>query len=207
MDTEPEVFEMGESQEKKNKKMEKEVKNALSQKGWKKRTEHVCKPCWELKYCPYGPLIEQFPLLEDESAKAEELGWYAKLVKGKGWIPCNKKDKGALPDINRVIGEFGRLNENSCEIFGHICPVFFVNEPLTETRELRKVNRNVPRKIFLRIVRRDNQTCQKCGKILREEEIRIDHKIPFSKGGPTEEDNLRVLCEECNRKKGSSIEI
>src|SRR5229473_5814126 len=21
-----------------------------------------CKPCWELKYCPYGPLVEQFPL-------------------------------------------------------------------------------------------------------------------------------------------------
>jgi len=22
----------------------------------------VCKPCWELKYCPYGPLVEFFPL-------------------------------------------------------------------------------------------------------------------------------------------------
>lgn len=21
----------------------------------------VCKPCWELKYCPYGPLVEYFP--------------------------------------------------------------------------------------------------------------------------------------------------
>jgi len=21
-----------------------------------------CKPCWELKYCPYGPLVEFFPL-------------------------------------------------------------------------------------------------------------------------------------------------
>lgn len=184
-----------------------DVPDTIVEEEWKRRTDHVYKPCWELKYCPYGSLVEQFPLGEDESAKAEELGWYAKLVKGKGWVPCNKHDKGAIPDINRVIGEFGRLNENSCGIFGHICPVFFVNEPLTETRELRKVNRNVSRKMFLRIVRRDNQTCQKCGKILREEEIRIDHKIPFSKGGPTEEENLRVLCEECNRKKGSSIEI
>ena len=198
---------MGESQEKKNKKLEKEVKNALSQKGWKKRTEHVCKPCWELKYCPYGPLVEQFPLNEDESAKAEELGWYAKLVKGKGWVPCNKEDKGAIPDINRVIGEFGRLNENSCELFGHICPVFLVNEPLTETSDFRKVTRAVSRSMFLRIVRRDNQTCQICGKILKDEEIKIDHIIPFSKGGPTEEGNLRVLCEECNRKKGASIDI
>ena len=30
---------------------------------WKERTSRVCKPCWELKYCPYGPLVEQLPLL------------------------------------------------------------------------------------------------------------------------------------------------
>ena len=23
---------------------------------------NICKPCWELKYCPYGPLVEDFPL-------------------------------------------------------------------------------------------------------------------------------------------------
>src|SRR5450759_5544708 len=24
-------------------------------------TGSVCKPCWELKYCPYGQLVEMFP--------------------------------------------------------------------------------------------------------------------------------------------------
>jgi len=160
-----------------------------------------------LKYCPYGPLVEEFPLHEDESAKAIEKGWYVKFVKGKGWIPCGKKYAGAEPDINRVFNEFGSLNKHSCDIFGHICPVFFVNEPLTETGELRKVNRNIPRGTFLRIVRRDNQTCQICCKNLKEDEIWIDHVIPFSEGGPTEESNLRVLCEDCNRKKRTSVEI
>jgi hypothetical protein len=176
------------------------------EKEWKRRTEHVCKPCWELKYCPYGPLVEQFPLHEDENAKAVELGWYAKLVKGKGWVPCSKNDAGAIPDTNRVFKEFGSLNKHSCNVFGHICPVFFVNEPLTETEELRKVSRSISRKMFLRIVRRDNQTCQICGKNLKEEEIQIDHIIPFSEGGPTEEGNLRVLCGDCNRKKRASVE-
>jgi hypothetical protein len=184
-----------------------DVPDAVAEEEWKRRTKHICKPSWELKYCPYGPLVEQFPLSEDESAKAVELGWYAKLVKGKGWIPCSKHDKGAIPDINRVLGEFGPLNENQCTIFGHICPVFFVNEPFTETAELRKVNRPISRKMFLRIVRRDNQTCQNCGKILKDDEVKIDKIIPFSRGGPTEESNLRVLCEECNRKKGTFIEI
>jgi len=30
---------------------------------WKHRSTQVCKPCWELKYCPYGPFVEQSPLL------------------------------------------------------------------------------------------------------------------------------------------------
>jgi hypothetical protein len=33
----------------------------------KPRFKHiVCKPCWELKYCPYGSLVEYFPLLSEE---------------------------------------------------------------------------------------------------------------------------------------------
>ena len=54
----------------------------------KRRVKAVCKPCWEIKYCPYGPLIEQFPL------------------------PDNDKDP------------------RRCRIFGHICPVYFVAEPI-----------------------------------------------------------------------------
>jgi len=178
-----------------------------TEKEWQERIRHVCKPCWELKYCPYGPLVEQFPLHEAESAKVQELCWYVKLVKGKGWVPCDEDDKDAIPDINRVIEKFGYLDVRSCLIFGHNCPVFYVNEPFTETAEQRKIKRTISRKMFLRIVRRDNQTCQLCGKILKDSEIRIDHIIPFSKGGPTEESNLRVLCEDCNRKKGSSIDV
>ena len=178
---------------------------ASFEKEWKRRTKHICKPCWELKYCPYGPLVEQFPLHEKALKKAIELGYYSKLVKGKGWIPCDKDDIGAYPDISRIIEEFGNIDEHSCEIFGHDCPVFSVNEPFTESNELRRIGRSIPRETFLRVVRRDNQTCQVCGRVLKDREIVIDHVIPFSKGGPTQEENLRVLCEDCNRKKGASI--
>lgn len=179
----------------------------IVEKEWKRRTEHVCKPCWELKYCPYGPLVEQFPLLEDEGSKAIELGWYARLIEGKGWVSCGENDSGAVPDINRVFAEFGSLNKHTCDIFGHICPVFFVNEPFSETEETRKTKRTVSRTMFLRVVRRDNQTCQVCGKILKDNEIEIDHIIPYSEGGPTEEKNLRVLCKECNRNKRNLVKI
>lgn len=37
---------------------------------WKKRVKAVCKPCWELKYCPYGPLVEEFPLKEEPDSQS-----------------------------------------------------------------------------------------------------------------------------------------
>src|SRR5262249_35446809 len=39
---------------------------------WKERTSRVCKPCWEIKYCPYGPLVEQSPILPSLRAPASE---------------------------------------------------------------------------------------------------------------------------------------
>lgn len=134
-------------------------------KEWKRRTKHICKPCWELKYCPYGSLVENFPLETDESRDTEEV----------------------------------------CLIFGHYCPVFFINEPLSEVGQLRKISRRVSRNMFLRIARRDNYTCQECGRHLKDNEIEIDHIIPISRGGSGEESNLRILCKACNRKKGSEI--
>ena len=43
---------------------------------WKERTSRVCKPCWELKYCPYGPFVEQSPLLPALKAGMKEKNDY-----------------------------------------------------------------------------------------------------------------------------------
>ncbi len=46
---------------------------SLSEDKWIARTKHICKPCWELKYCPYGPLVEKFPIQDpfgDHSCRA-----------------------------------------------------------------------------------------------------------------------------------------
>jgi hypothetical protein len=45
-------------------------------KDWRSRTKHVCKPCWELKYCPYGPLVEHAPALPPDRADAVEHNEY-----------------------------------------------------------------------------------------------------------------------------------
>jgi len=56
------------------------------------------------------------------------------------------------------------------------------------------------------ILKRDNFHCQYCGRGIEDGvKLNVDHIIPVSKGGKTEEDNLQTLCWECNIGKGSDI--
>jgi 5-methylcytosine-specific restriction endonuclease McrA len=130
---------------------------------WEKRVRAVCKPCGEIKYCPYGPLSELLPLKE-------------------------------LPD------------GQSCRIFGHDCPVFYCAEPLTETKELRNISRSIPRPVQFRVLKRENQICSECGESVKDEDVEFDHIIPWSKGGSSHENNVRLLCRQCNRKRGDRFE-
>ena len=129
----------------------------------KQRVKAVCKPCWEINYCPYGPLVEEFPL-------------------------------AGLDDDRR------------CRIFGHECPVFHVAEPFTETKELRKISRTISRPTQFRVLKRDNQVCRKCGQPVADDDIHFDHIIPWSKGGPSAEHNVQLLCSACNLQKSDSFE-
>lgn len=58
---------------------------------WKKRSTHVCKPCWELKYCPYGPFVEQSPLLPSIRSKAKTHNEHIKNILDSGFIGTVKQ--------------------------------------------------------------------------------------------------------------------
>ena len=65
-------------------------------------------------------------------------------------------------------------------------------------------------KLREKIKSRDKYTCKSCGLSIYDELnllLEIDHIIPLSKGGLTEENNLQVLCWRCNRSKGNKITI
>lgn len=147
--------------------MKKQTKNQLSIWGekinWKQRVKSVCKPCWELKYCPYGILVENFPLKSENDDK-------------------------------------------SCRIYGHDCPVYYVAEPFTETKDLRNISRSIPRSVQFRVLKRENQICSSCGNSVKDDLIEFDHIIPWSKGGSSDESNIRLLCKQCNRKRGNRFE-
>ena len=93
------------------------------------------------------------------------------------------------------------FRDGECNIFGHICPVFFAAEEITETKTERRRGRYISFSVKMRVVRRDNHTCQHCKMHLRDDEVEFDHIIPISKGGSSEEHNIRLTCFKCNRDK------
>lgn len=69
--------------------------------------DEVDKPCYKCGFCPYGTLVEEYPLHPE--------------VKGK--------DRERLNELN----ERGELYTGySCLVFGHDCPVFYQAEAITE---------------------------------------------------------------------------
>ncbi len=183
---------------------------------WKERTSTICKPCWELKYCPYGPLVEHFPLLPITKTQAAAHNSYLEDCLETGSLSDGRPLDDALreefehmlkcdddshrPDNIPPVFLIAR-----CNVFGHICPVFFMWESYTETKDIRRHTRYIPRDVMLKVVRRDGQVCQQCYRPVPDTKVEFDHIIPFSKGGPTSEGNLRLLCKDCNRSKTSSL--
>jgi hypothetical protein len=184
---------------------------------WKKRIFNICKPCWELKYCPYGPLVEDFPLFPLTRKDARDHNdYFVECIKTGKLGSGDKLDNQRKKWFEEEIKTFNpdeypeslpkELSEASCKVFGHICPVFVVAEPLTETKERRKHSRLISREVMLRVVRRDGQICQKCNKPVVDNEVEFDHIIPFSKGGKSTVENLRLVHDDCNRRKSNSLE-
>jgi hypothetical protein len=176
--------------------------------------DSVCKPCWELKYCPYGELVEFFPApggrLTPEEVKASFQEVMDKLLAGKCtdeedvWEAVEQLQQRA-PWMAEEIREYDP-EEIACKIFGHACPVFFVQSGATETKESRRIgDRYISREIMLKVVRRDNHVCQQCFTYVRDDEVEFDHTIPVSRGGATSVENIKLYCRPCNRKKSNTL--
>jgi len=62
-------------------------------------------------------------------------------------------------------------------------------------------------KLRYEVLKRDNFTCQLCGRKAPEVKLEVDHIIPKSAGGTDDPNNLRTVCYACNRGKGSILSI
>jgi hypothetical protein len=183
----------------------------------------VCKPCWELHYCPYGVLVESMPFCDspEDKKRHKEIGLTETpnqmYERAKQELTSTRpSDDNELwnnmffvmyadPEKKQFVQQFNPRDVR-CTIFGHTCPVFahcYLN--VTETRARRRVTRSIPHDIMFKVARRDDYRCQKCHNLVPDDQMEFDHIIPHAKGGPTTVANIRLLCRTCNRKKGSSL--
>ena len=73
--------------------------------------------------------------------------------------------------------------------------------------ELRRGARNINWRLRAIVLMRDGARCQMCGAEARNgAQLHVDHILPWSKGGTTTLENLRILCNVCNIGK-SNIEV
>lgn len=124
-------------------------------------------------------------------------------------------------DIEEILGGWRRTCDN-CEgenypllhwekprkfdlCFGCLSKLYFqyVAEIEKKNEELVIIRKTISEEVRNKIFNRDGQKCVYCG---AKEDLQIDHKIPFSKGGTTIFDNLQTLCKNCNKKKNNKIE-
>ena len=112
--------------------------------------KNVIKPCKLCGYCPYGQLVEEYPLPPMTRAEMVDHNEYMKKALSEGvFDEENKKD--GLPlmtraDAEQEIAEFDpndyseekdeQMEKMSCSVFGHCCPVFYQMELLSEENEV-----------------------------------------------------------------------
>lgn len=72
----------------------------------------------------------------------------------------------------------------------------------SKTQRSERRREPIPKNVKMYVWQRDGGRCVECGS---KERLEYDHIIPLSKGGSNTERNIQLLCERCNRSKGSSI--
>jgi len=104
--------------------------------------------------------------------------------------------KNLLPNhpvrLERMIGATEPLDLGA---FADFVNFVAVEQP---TWQDRLANRRVPDSMRAAVLVRDGGRCRRCRRSIN---LEMDHIVPVSRGGRTEETNLQVLCRRCNRSK------
>jgi hypothetical protein len=111
--------------------------------------ENIIKPCRLCGYCPYGQLVEEFPL--PPIARSEAKAHYNYIVKAlaKGTFDNPENKESPLMTREMAEKEISEFNKNDypervsptdlkmqCGVFGHFCPAYYHAELLAEENEV-----------------------------------------------------------------------
>jgi hypothetical protein len=98
---------------------------------------------------------------------------------------------------------FAISNSGAVEIFA-LCLIFLLDaESRREyAKNERSQYRSIPTEVKNRVLERDGGRCVMCGS---SEGIHFDHILPIARGGDNTEDNIQILCKDCNLRKSDKI--
>lgn len=111
--------------------------------AWKEKLFSNAKPCLDLNYCPYGPLVEDFPLLPPTRSEAQ---YHVEYAEERLRIGTSADGKPLDAETKEHLKQTIHFNSSQefpdeipelffdvkCDIFGHLCPVFFVAESFAD---------------------------------------------------------------------------
>ncbi len=104
----------------------------------------------------------------------------------------------------RHIQDFARVKGSSKTITADItAQALKMLIPTDDTRETNESPYVIPFEVRIKVWRRDNGKCVRCG---TRQKLEFDHIIPVSKGGSNTARNIELLCENCNRLKSDTIQ-
>lgn len=184
--------------------LQEEITEKQIEETVEKNRDKVYKPCWDLKICPYGVLVELFPLPQQvtrSQAIARNEHLKESLKKGaysKKMTPVFQEEVESFNplDYPETEDEIKFKNE-ACKHFGHICPVFFTGELLENSEELQRqktdINALEKNEAAAKNVDLYSYKCETCGARLEDYEAEIVRERKSR--------NVRILCGLC-RKKG-----
>lgn len=90
---------------------------------------------------------------------------------------------------------------------GNIAVRRFCFELLPNKIKPKRKRTHVPRGLRHEVFKRDQYRCVECGASKDDgATLHVDHKIPVSKGGTDELENLQTLCSDCNLNKSDVIQ-
>ena len=118
------------------------------------------------------------------------------------------EDCRTLKHMDEIVEWLYRINRNYW--VNHNCPGFVYNATFIcrvgKANAKRKRTR-IPRGMRHEVFKRDNYRCVECGASKDDgATLHVDHKVPVSKGGTDELENLQTLCSDCNLNKSDVIQ-
>lgn len=109
-----------------------------------------------------------------------------------------EKDRSFKERIKRELLEKERKKELESQAIQELIE----SGAISDNYSLQNKREPIPSHIKEAVWKRDKQCCVDCG---RTDKLEFDHNIPVSKGGSNSINNIRILCQECNRRKSNRI--